>query len=41
MLAHNYPDEVDKIQIVSGSNYAHSAVNNTLMTGFYFSGSLS
>ena len=36
MLAHNYPDGVDKIQFVSGSNYDYSMTNNKLLTGFLF-----
>ena len=27
---------MDKIQLVSGSNYAYSMTNNTLLTGFLF-----
>ena len=34
MLAHNYPNEVDAIQLVSDSNYAYSITNSTLLIGF-------
>ena len=36
MLAHNYPDGEDKIQLNTGSNYAYSMRANTLLTGFLF-----
>ena len=32
MSAHNYPDGVNKTQLVSGSNYAFSITNNLLLT---------
>ena len=34
VLAHNYP--TDKIQFVSGSNYAYSVTTNMLLTGLLF-----
>ena len=36
MLADNYPNGVDKIQVVRDSNYAYSMTNNKLQTGFLF-----
>ena len=36
ILAHNYPNGVDKVQLVSGSYYANPMTNNTLLTGFLF-----
>ena len=36
MLAHNYPNRVDKIQLISGLNNYYSMTNNTLLTGFSF-----
>ena len=34
MSAHNFPGGVEKVQLVSGSSYAYSVTNNTLLTGF-------
>ena len=34
MLAHNYLDSVDKIQLFIGPNYAYPMTNNNLLTGF-------
>ena len=36
MLTHNYPNEADKVQLVSCSNYAYSMINNTLLNSFLF-----
>ena len=36
MLAHNYPNGVEKIQLVNGPNYAYSMMNNMLLIGFLF-----
>ena len=35
-LTHNYPDRADKIQLISGSDYANSMTNSMLLTGFLF-----
>ena len=36
MLAHNYPNGVDKIQLFRGSNYAYSRTNNIFTVFFLF-----
>ena len=36
MLAYNYPNGVDKIQLASDSNYVYSMSINKLLTGFLF-----
>ena len=35
-LTHNYPDRADKIQVISGSDYANSMTNSMLLTGVLF-----
>ena len=36
MLAHDYPNRIDKIKLVGSSNHAYSMTSNTLLTGLLF-----